>query len=318
MDNLHIFLGATVADAAARPLHWVYDAKKLKKYIKGKKEIAFLKKNKSPFYSIKTGKVSGYNDIGQVMFHTIITSKKKSDILKNFKKNIVRHFGPGSNYYASLKQRKKYKKIKWKKPLKGPWIHQNFIEAIKNIKAKKSITGGTKVNESDGFTSALPYYFLVSKNDKEVKKVIRTVANSNINEVYGLARLKIINLAIQGAQNPVQKFIKINKKNRYFKEVIINIKKVYRLKKQNHVKLVRKFGKACSDPGNFLSATHSIISSSNYKSAIIKTIKAGGCNASRCNYIGAYFAAFKGFKNIPSQWIKKTIPAKKILSYRVP
>ena len=44
MDNLHIFLGATVADAATRPLHWVYDPKKLKNYIKGKKEIVFLKK----------------------------------------------------------------------------------------------------------------------------------------------------------------------------------------------------------------------------------------------------------------------------------
>ena len=75
MNNLHIFLGATVADAATRPLHWVYDPKKLKKYIKGKKEIAFLKKNRSPFYNIKTGKVSGYNDIGQVMFKTLITSK---------------------------------------------------------------------------------------------------------------------------------------------------------------------------------------------------------------------------------------------------
>ena len=41
-DNLHIFLGAICADAAARPLHWVYDPKKLKGYIKGKKEIAFL------------------------------------------------------------------------------------------------------------------------------------------------------------------------------------------------------------------------------------------------------------------------------------
>ena len=50
MDNLHIFLGATVADAAARPLHWVYDPKKLNQYIKGKKEIAFLKKSRSPFY----------------------------------------------------------------------------------------------------------------------------------------------------------------------------------------------------------------------------------------------------------------------------
>ena len=54
MDNLHIFLGATVADAATRPLHWVYDPKKLKKYIKGKKEIAFLKKKTEvPFTILK-------------------------------------------------------------------------------------------------------------------------------------------------------------------------------------------------------------------------------------------------------------------------
>ena len=42
LKKLHIFLGATVADAAARPLHWVYDEKKLKSYIKGKKKYCFL------------------------------------------------------------------------------------------------------------------------------------------------------------------------------------------------------------------------------------------------------------------------------------
>ena len=41
-EGLKILLGATVADAATRPLHWVYDPKKLKSYIKGKKEIAFF------------------------------------------------------------------------------------------------------------------------------------------------------------------------------------------------------------------------------------------------------------------------------------
>ena len=35
--KLHIFLGAAVADAAARPLHWVYDEKKLKLFIKKKR-----------------------------------------------------------------------------------------------------------------------------------------------------------------------------------------------------------------------------------------------------------------------------------------
>ena len=49
MDSLHIFLGATVADAAARPLHWVYDPKKLKNYTLPtftKKIVTYLEKNK--------------------------------------------------------------------------------------------------------------------------------------------------------------------------------------------------------------------------------------------------------------------------------
>ena len=56
-----------------------------------------------------------------------------------------------------------------------------------------------------------------------------------------------------------------------------------------------------------------MITSSNYKQAIIKTIKAGGCNCSRAGFIGSYFAALKD--NIPLAWIKKTIPAKNILKY---
>ncbi len=313
MSNFYIFLGATVADAATRPLHWIYDPKKLKKYIKGKKEITFLKKNKSPFYSIKTGKVSGYNDIGQVMFNTLLSSKKKSDILKNFKINIVKIFGPGSDYWKNLKLRKKYKKIKWKGPMKGPWIHQNILETIQNIKAKKNITGGTKVNESDGYCAALPY-FIYNNSEKELKKIIKSVANSKINETYAIAKFKILELANSGDRNPIQSFVKRQKKNKYFRDVIINTKKVLRSKNQNHIKTVRKFGVACSYPGTYMGALHAIITSKNYKSAITKTIKAGGCNCSRANFIGAYFAALKP-GSIPITWIKRTLPAKKIIKY---
>ena len=312
MDNLHIFLGATVADAAARPLHWVYDPKKLKKYVKGKKDITFLKKNKSPFYSIKTGKVSGYNDVGQVMLKTLVSTKKKSDILKNFKKNIIKNFGPGSAYWRNLKLRRKYKKIKWKKPMNGPWIHQNILETIQNIKSKKNTTGGTKVNESDGYCAALPY-FLYNNSEKELKKVIKSVANSKTNETYALAKLKIINFANKGDKNAVHFFVKKYKKNKYFREVVRNIKKVIRLKKHNHIKVVKKFGKACSYPGTFMGSIHAIITSKNYKTAVIKTIKAGGCNCSRANFVGAYFAATDGVKNIPLQWINKTKSAKSII-----
>ena len=135
-NNLHVFLGATVADAAARPLHWVYNQKKLEIFIKGKNDFTFLKKNKSPFYNIKTGKVSGYNDVGQVMLKTLLEGNK--DIKKRFKINIIKNFGPGSIYWKNLKLRAKYRKVKdWRGIIKGPWIHQNIIETINNIKVKK-------------------------------------------------------------------------------------------------------------------------------------------------------------------------------------
>ena len=117
-NNLHVFLGATVADAAARPLHWVYNQKKLGTYIKGKKDFSFLKNNRSPFYDIKTGKVSGYNEISQVMFHTLLDGQE--NIEKRFKKKILKNFGPGSKYWKNLKLRSKYKKVKdWRGIVKG-------------------------------------------------------------------------------------------------------------------------------------------------------------------------------------------------------
>ena len=63
-----------------------------------------------------------------------------------------------------------------------------------------------------------------------------------------------------------------------------------------------------------MGSVHAMITSSNYKSAIIKTIKAGGCNCSRANFVGPYFAALKGNKNIPIEWVKKTKPARNISS----
>ena len=313
-NNLHVFLGATVADAAARPLHWVYNQKKLFSYIKGKKDFTFLKKNKSPFYNIKTGKVSGYNEIGQVMFKTLIEGHE--NIEGRFKKNITKNFGPGSIYWKNLNLRAKYKKVKdWRGIIKGPWIHQNIIETVINIKIKKKLTGGAKVNESDGYCAALPY-FLYGYDLNSLKKIISIVTVSKISLKYALAKFHLIDLALKGAKNPINEFIKKFKKNTYFKIIINDIKKVKKLKSSPHSVVVKKLGMACSYPGTFNSSIHSIINSTSYKDAILKTIKAGGCNCSRANFIGAYFAALKGFNSIPKSWIKKTNSAKKILNQK--
>ena len=303
-----------MADAAARPLHWVYNQKKLLTYIKGKQDFTFLKRNKSPFYNIKTGKVSGYNEVGQVMFKTLVEGHR--DIEERFKKNITKNFGPGSIYWKNLNLRAKYRKVKdWRGIIKGPWIHQNIIETVRNIKSKKKLTGGKKVNESDGYCAALPY-FLYGYNFKDVKKIISTVTVSKISLKYALAKFNLIDLALKGCKDPINEFMRIFKKSSYFKNVVEDIKKVKRLKSKPHPLVVKKLGMACSYPGTFNSSIHSIINSTNYKGAILKTIKAGGCNCSRVNFIGAYFAALKGLDTIPKSWIKKTDLAKKILDQK--
>ena len=310
-NNLHVFLGATVADAAARPLHWIYDQKKLKKYIKNKKDFTFLKNNKSPFYSIKTGNVSGYNDVGQVMLNTI--ANNRNNIEKRFKSNLKKHFGPGSAYWKNFKDRAKYRKIKdWRGIIKGPWIHQNVIDTLSNIKNNKKVTGGSKAHESDGFCAALPF-FLYSKSFKSLNKVISYVCSSKISVKYGLAKFHLLNFALIGIKDPINFFIKKYQKNPYFKEVVKGIKIVKKLKSKPHSYAVKKLGISCRYPGTFNSSVHAIIKSKSYKSAILSTIKAGGCNCSRANFIGSYFAALKGEGAIPFNWITKCIHARKII-----
>ena len=216
-NNLHVFLGATVADAAARPLHWVYNQKKLLTYIKGKQDFTFLKKNKSPFYNIKTGKVSGYNEVGQVMFRTLVAGHQ--DIEERFKKNITKNFGPGSIYWKNLNLRAKYRKVKdWRGIIRGPWIHQNIIETVQNIKKGKKFTGGRKVNESDGFCAALPY-FLYGNSFKNLKKIISLVTVSKISIRYALAKFYLIDLALKGSKNPIKEFTLKYKNKSYFKNI---------------------------------------------------------------------------------------------------
>ena len=217
-NNLHVFLGSTVADAASRPLHWVYNQKKLFTYIKGKKDFAFLKVNKSPFYNIKTGKVSGYNDIGQTMFKTLVEGHENIEV--RFKKNIIENFGRGSLYWKNYRLRAKYRKVKdWRGIIKGPWIHQNIIETIQNIKKNKKLTGGKKVNESDGYCAALPY-FLFGYDFNNLKKIISIVTVSKISIKYALAKFNLIDLALKGSKNPIKEFIIRYKKNSYFKSVV--------------------------------------------------------------------------------------------------
>ena len=128
-----------------------------------------------------------------------------------------------------------------------------------------------------------------------------------------MSKFYILDLALKGVKNPINEFEKKFNNKAYFKDVIKGIQKVKKLKNKPHSSSVKKLGMACSYPGTFNSAVHSILTSSSYKTAVLKTIKAGGCNCSRVNFVGAYYAALNGKDSIPKSWIRKTIFAQKII-----
>ena len=183
----------------------------------------------------------------------------------------------------------------------------NMSPDLKNAKIYIMPLGGK--NKNDVLNS-------LNKVSGRIKKIISTVTVSKISLKYALAKFYLIDLALKGCKDPINEFMRIFKKNLYFKSVVEDIKKVKRLKSKPHPLVVKKLGMACSYPGTFNSSIHSIINSTNYKGAILKTIKAGGCNCSRVNFIGAYFAALKGLGTIPKSWIKKTDLAKKIFEQK--
>lgn len=58
---------------------------------------------------------------------------------------------------------------------------------------------------------------------------------------------------------------------------------------------------------------HGVISAGNYRTGVLATLRAGGCNASRAGFVGACLAAQKGLESIPEPWKQKTLLYPEIL-----
>ena len=98
-------LGAAVGDAAARPLHWVYDLSDLNKYIRSNPDHPeFWPESKSPFYSLPTGENSCYWDQAMAVM-TSLKNCKEFDF-ENICKEFTVQFGATSPY--NMDKREEY------------------------------------------------------------------------------------------------------------------------------------------------------------------------------------------------------------------
>lgn len=102
-DNCHhraasAIVGALCADAACRPLHWIYDTDAIQRHVKelspdGNPE--FLSESRSPFYSIPTGHLSPYGAalLASLEGAALSTASDASTIASCIEKSLSDTFG---------------------------------------------------------------------------------------------------------------------------------------------------------------------------------------------------------------------------------
>jgi len=313
-------VGAAVADAAARPLHWVYDLQDLNHAIKTNPEQPeFWPESKSPFYTLETGENSCYFDQAYAVMTSLKNKQEFSfeDICEEF----VRQLGPASPY--DMAAREEYMMLRRhgrvQGPIKGKWLHGGMIKFFENKKRNPTaeIWGDPHVKETDGFCCALPVVVKLAGEEGLMDKVFRvttTQSSWGVAVSHALVASKIIETFLLNNQ-PHDTFRAVADNVRAeFPDIHEELKMIESMQDADHIKAVGYiFGRPCYNPGSFMGAIHAVQTSQSFEEAVRKTIKAGGCNCSRSFFIGAMLGARDGIAAIPRDWILRTTHAERIL-----
>lgn len=311
-------VGAAVADAAARPLHWVYDLEDLNKAIKNNPDCPeFLDESKSPFYTLPTGENSCYFDECYAVM-TSIRNQKEFDF-EDICSEFVKQLGPNSQY--DMQAREEYMELRRygrvQGPIVGKWLHGGMIKFFENKDNSKSLDllGDPHIKETDGFCCALPVVVKHAGEKDLVEKVLRVATTQSTWPVavrHAVVASKIIEAFIQGAIDPFKQVEDAVRSE--FPEIYKELQTIKSMSNTPHTEAVGYvFGRPCYNPGSFMGAIHAVQTSSSFPEAVRKTIKAGGCNCSRAFFIGGMLGARDGLAGIPQDWILRTTQAEKIM-----
>ena len=321
--KIAVLVGAMVGDAAARPLHWVYDNNLLQSHIKDCKETPeFFPESKSPFYNLPTGENSCYWDVAETSLNALAKSARYS--YKGICQELIKAFGPGNpNYDMAARQEYMLKRRQGKidGPLDGKWFNGSLVEFLDNFNhgIGSKPFGGPAIKETDGFClnlAVVAKYADSDTVDEMSEEVIKTLSTWPTAVSHGMVASKIIAKLI--AAGPDFKIMDIKPEiQETFKDVHKSLGDIEEVmgQKLEHVRAVNYvFGSPCYNPGSFQGAIHAVLTSSSYSEGVRKTIRAGGCNCSRGLFIGAMSGAIYGIEGIPVDWMEKTTGIKRVLS----
>ncbi|XP_071948545.1 crystallin J1A-like [Antedon mediterranea] len=309
-------IGCFIADAAAQPLHWNYDLKKLDEIV-GDKPMEFWNPSRNPFYTLPTGRNTVYGDHIMSLLKSVYTAKGFS--AEEYAKELVNMFGPDSDYEKQpLNAIVVDKDVKKKLPIEGPWRSACVKYFLQNHLGDGQENNLDKMKDMHAVVPVVPIVAVYAGKENMLEMVeasIRVVLTSQKAVSYGLAAARILEQYIlygEKADNALDVVIK-ELKNPERKnptpldatiadefQAVINAKDIPHRKAATEV-----FKNQCYVPEAFQSTLHCLINTTDYCDAIQTTMRAAGCT-SRCSYVGACLAARNGIECIPDDWKMKT------------
>lgn len=194
--KLGCILGSAVADAAAQPLHWIYDLGKLHATVEHAVEIEFWNPSANPFYCLETGKQTCYGDQAHAILMSLAQCKGFN--LDDQKQTAYKMFGPGTEYDSSLVD--EYTGgVKKHYPLKSGWIHASIKYFLKKMDEGATDTGNPDDEQMDCVAKIAPIVAMYAGRPElleNVEEVIRMTEDNDFSVAIGLAAARMIEQCI--------------------------------------------------------------------------------------------------------------------------
>ncbi|CAL8346854.1 unnamed protein product [Merluccius merluccius] len=187
-------LGSAVADAAAQPLHWVYDPQKLKALLAKQPHPEFNPESANPFYRRDTGQQSCYGDQAYVLLESLAECGGLN--VEDLTQRTLKAFGPGSEYDTPVNDPYRVPEgPRPQLPIQGPWRHASLKSFLKNMDAGKQDTGCETDMQIDGVAKLAPIVaFYAGKPDMlaKVESAVRVTQNDDACVAETLAAARIL------------------------------------------------------------------------------------------------------------------------------
>lgn len=198
-------IGAAVADAAAQPMHWIYNPDRLKEILSDLEPCPeFRAQSANPFYRRTTGEQTCYGDQAYVLLESL---SQCGDVnVEDLTKRIYKFFGPGTVYDLPLND--PYRKKGGPKailPIDGPWRNGSLKAFFRNVDAGKEETGCDVDCQMDGVTKLAPVVAMFAGRPEMLEKVeqaIRVTQNNDMCVAVTLAAARFLEHFILNGPDP--------------------------------------------------------------------------------------------------------------------